>query len=61
MNITGNVYDYYKLKKCLDPKRIYWWNLVLRNNAIPFMEKHINILNAECLKKLSRNPLRLIC
>ena len=30
--------------------------MVLRNNAIPFMEKHINILNAECLKKLSRNP-----
>lgn len=56
MNTTGNVYDYYKLKKCLDPKRIYWWDLVLRNNAIPFIEKHINILNAECLKKLSRNP-----
>lgn len=56
MNNPKSVNDYYKLKQCLDPKRLYWWDLVLRNNAIPFIEKHIDILNAECLQKLSRNP-----
>ena len=56
MNNQESVYDYYKLKTCLEPKRIQWWKLVSNRNAIPFIEKHINILDNECLKKLSINP-----
>ena len=56
MNNTESVFDYYKLKTWIEPKRIYWWKLLTCNNAFPFIEKHINILDQECLKKLSRNP-----
>lgn len=56
MNNPESVYDYYKLKQCLNPKRIYWWKLVTSKNAILFIEKHIDLLDDECLKKLSRNP-----
>jgi len=56
MESSNTAYDFYKLKDWVDPKRIHWWNLVTRENAIPFIEKHINILNKECLEKLSRNP-----
>ena len=56
MNNTESVFDLYKLKAWIDPERIMWWNLVTRENAIPFIEKHIDILNNDCLEKLSRNP-----
>jgi hypothetical protein len=55
-NSMDSVYDYYKLKKYIDPKRLYWWQLVLNKDAVPFIEKHINVLTTEDLKKLSRNP-----
>lgn len=56
MNNLESVYDFYKLKNCIDPKRIYWRHLVNRKDNIPFIEKHINILNKEDLKSLSKNP-----
>jgi hypothetical protein len=56
MNNPNSEYDLYKLKSWINPKRILWWNLVTRENAIPFIEKHIDILDKECLEKLSRNP-----
>ena len=54
--LSDSVYNFYKLKECLDPKQLFWWDLVLRDNAIPFIEKHIDLLDNECLKNLSRNP-----
>jgi hypothetical protein len=51
-----NEYDFYKLKTWIEPSRILWWDLVTRENAIPFVEKHIDILDNHCLEKLSRNP-----
>jgi hypothetical protein len=56
MNIPESVYDFYKLKSCIEPERIQWWKLVTTKNAFPFIEKHIDILDDDCLKKLSRNP-----
>lgn len=56
METLNSVYDFYKLKKWIDPKRVYWWKIVTKEHAIPFIEKHINILNKESLKQLSRNP-----
>jgi hypothetical protein len=56
MPSTNSVYDFYKLKDWVDPKRIHWGKLVTRENTIPFIEKHIAILDKECLEKLSRNP-----
>jgi hypothetical protein len=56
MNTPNNVFDFYKLKKWIEPKRILWWNLVARESAIPFVEKHIDLLDHHCLEKLSRNP-----
>ena len=56
MNNQESVYNFYKLKTWTDPHRILWWNLVTRENAIPFIEKHIDILDNDCLEKLSRNP-----
>ena len=56
MNNQESVYSYYKLKTWIEPKRIHWWKLVSMKNAIPFIEKHIHILDNEGLKKLSINP-----
>ena len=56
MNTSESVYDFYKLKSWIEPKRILWWNLVTREKAIPFVEKHIDLLDHHCLEKLSRNP-----
>jgi len=55
-NSTKSVYDFYKLKNWISPKRICWRELVSSKNAIPFIEKHIDVLKIDCLKKLSRNP-----
>lgn len=61
MNINSDtsVYDYYKLKSCIDPNRLYWNKLILNKNAFHFIEKHINILDKETLIKLSRNPFAI--
>jgi hypothetical protein len=56
MNNPTSVYDLYKLKTWVDPKRIFWWNLAARENAIPFIEKHIDLLDDHSLEKLSKNP-----
>ena len=49
-------FDFYKLKDCIDPYRLYWWKIVKYQYVIPFVEKHIDILSKENLKDLSRNP-----
>lgn len=56
MEIAKSEYDFYKLKQYLDPKRILWWKIVSSQNAIYFIEKHLDILDKECLEKLSKNP-----
>jgi hypothetical protein len=56
MNIPESLYDFYKLKKCINTKQLYWNKLVLSKDAVPFIEKHIHILNKEVLKNLSKNP-----
>ena len=56
MKTTESVFDLYKLKDFIDPKRIHWWKLVTKENTIPFIEKYIEFLDKECLEKLSKNP-----
>jgi hypothetical protein len=56
MNNPESVYDFYKLKTWINPKRIPWRYLVSKINTIPFIEKYIDILDDDCLKTLSRNP-----
>ena len=56
MNTHNNLFDFYKLKTWIEPKRILWSKLVTRENAIPFVEKHIDLLDHHSLEKLSRNP-----
>jgi hypothetical protein len=56
MNKYENIFDFYKLKKCIDAKRIHWWNLVTKQTSIPFIEKYIDLLDKDCLEKLSKNP-----
>jgi hypothetical protein len=56
MNTPNNIFDFYKFKKWIEPNRILWWKLVTRENAIPFIEKHIDLLDHLSLEKLSRNP-----
>jgi hypothetical protein len=57
MNNPTTIYDFYKLKKYIDPKRLYWWKFELNEDSIPFIEKHIGyITSKESLKQLSRNP-----
>jgi len=56
MNIPESVYDLYKLKNCINPNQLYWNKLTFNKQAIPFIEKHIHILNKEALKNLSKNP-----
>lgn len=59
MNKIESEFDFYKLKNCIDPRRISWWKLVTRENSIPFIEKHIDILDNECLERLSKNPFAI--
>ena len=56
METLNSVYDLYKLKEWVDPKKINWRDLVFKKNAIPFIEKHIGLLDKCVLKVLSRNP-----
>jgi uncharacterized protein YpuA (DUF1002 family) len=51
MNKIQSEFDFYKLKKCINPTRISWWELVTKQNTIPFIEKYIDILDKECLEK----------
>lgn len=56
-NKMNSEYDFYKLKKWVDPERIQWYNLILKKNTIPFIEKHLDIIcNKNLLEKLSSNP-----
>ena len=53
---TESEYDFYKLKKIINPKRLYWNKLVSRKDTLPFIEKNIEMLKKEDWKNLSRNP-----
>ena len=55
-NKAESIYDFYKLKQVIKPENIYWYKIVRCKNAIPFIEKHIEILKQDCLKQLSLNP-----
>ena len=46
--------DFYKLKDCIDPYRLYWWKIVKYQYVIPFVEKHIDILSNLYLYHLIR-------
>lgn len=56
MNSPESIYDFYKLKRVIEPKNIGWHKVVRCKNTIPFIEKHIEILKQDCLKQLSLNP-----
>jgi len=56
MNNISGIYDFYKLKKVIEPKNIGWHKVVRCKNTIPFIEKHIEILKQDCLEQLSLNP-----
>lgn len=56
MNNPESIYDFYKLKPWVNPRQITWWKMVANKNNMPFLEKHINSLNHECLKNLCKNP-----
>jgi hypothetical protein len=59
MSNTESEYDFYKLKKIINPKRLYWNKLVSRKDTLPFIEKNIEMLNREDWKILSRNPFAI--
>jgi len=56
-----NEIDFYKVKKWVDITKIQWCELVKspNYNTLCFIEKHIDILDNDCLKKLSRNPFAI--
>jgi len=59
MNNSESVFDFYKLKKVVNPEKLDWSKIVRsRNtNAIYFIEKHIELLKGDYLLEcLSRNP-----
>jgi hypothetical protein len=56
MNNIESEFGFYRFKKCIDPKQISWWQLVTRKDTIPLIEKYIDILDKDCLGKLSKNP-----
>jgi hypothetical protein len=56
MNSPESIYDFYKLKRVIEPKNIGWHKVVRCKNTIPFIEKHIEILKQDCLNQLSLNP-----
>jgi hypothetical protein len=61
MTEIKNEYDFYKLKKWVELNRLHWWKLVLQKNAVPFIEKHFDILNKDVFtrhhyEQLSKNP-----
>ena len=56
MNSPESIYDFYKLKRVIEPKKIGWHKVVRCKNTIPFIEKHIEILEQVCLEQLSLNP-----
>ena len=56
MNSPESIYDFYKLKRVIEPKNMGWHKIVRCKNTIPFIEKHIEILKQDCLNQLSLNP-----
>lgn len=59
MDDIKSEFDFYKFKSWVKPEKIYWKDLVSYKNLIPFIEKNINLLCDESLKKLSRNPFAI--
>jgi hypothetical protein len=59
MNNSESVFDFYKLKKVVNPEKLDWSKIVrsTNTNAIYFIEKHIELLKCDyLLEYLSRNP-----
>lgn len=59
MNNSESVFDFYKLKKVVNPEKLDWSKIVrsTNSNAIYFIEKHIELLKCHyLLEYLSRNP-----
>ena len=59
MNNSESVFDFYKLKKIVNPETLDWSKIVrsTNTNAIYFIEKHIELLKGDyILEYLSRNP-----
>lgn len=59
MNNSESVFDFYKLKKVVNPEKLDWSKIVrsTNTNAIYFIEKHIELLKGDyILEYLSRNP-----
>jgi hypothetical protein len=59
MNTSESVFDFYKLKKIVNPEKLDWSKIVrsTNTNAIYFIEKHIELLKCDyLLEYLSRNP-----
>jgi hypothetical protein len=57
-------FDFYKLKKWVKIDRLHWWNLITKKDAIPFIEKHIDVLRNDIMthkhnEKLSINPFAI--
>ena len=48
MNNTSE-FDFYKLKKWVNVERLQWWNLASKKDAIPFIEKHLDILHEQSI------------
>ncbi len=59
MNNLKSEFDFYKLKKWVKVDNLHWWRLVLKKDAIPFIEKHIHLIQFEDKKRLSRNPFAI--
>jgi hypothetical protein len=59
MNNSESVFDFYKLKKVVNPEKLDWSKIVrsTNTNAIYFIEKHIELLKGDyILEYLSNNP-----